>query len=290
MVKRKLFLQKRNRVITFFKISLKKSNHKKFTNCLYSFVVIIAIVGCASNKIPKKKYNQYNYSKNYSYKSDTLRVSIVNPLKCALRIFLSSDDSFISEKFKKMNPIILSSESDTTITLSTKKTKSKIYFSSLLGDPNKKIIYKPIGLPFSRDKKYKIIQGYNGKVSHNNEYSRYAIDFDLKERDTVYAASDGFVVGIVKDYKYGGWGKKWLPYSNFITIYHSKTGLFTQYVHLYYDSSFVKHGDPVKKGQPIGLAGKTGMTNIEHLHFNTLIPVNTAAGLKSVPVDFEKKN
>ncbi|WP_307781534.1 M23 family metallopeptidase [Chryseobacterium sp. NKUCC03_KSP] len=76
------------------------------------------------------------------------------------------------------------------------------------------------------------------------------------------------------------------PYSNFITIYHPKSGLFTQYVHLKKDGSFVKVGDAVKRDQPIGLSGATGFASGEHLHFNVLVP-EKGKTLKSVPFSFE---
>ena len=49
----------------------------------------------------------------------------------------------------------------------------------------------------------------------------------------------------------------------------------------------MKIGDSIKRGQPIALSGKTGQTDIEHLHFNCLIPVNdNVDGMKSIPIEF----
>lgn len=157
---------------------------------------------------------------------------------------------------------------------------------SKFGNVHEKITFKKISLPFPEKRKYMIMQGYNGSYSHNDEYSKYAIDFNLKVNDTVCAADNGVVVGVIKDYKAGGPDKKWKDYANYITLYHPETGLFTQYVHLKYNSSFVNVGDTVRTGQPIGISGKTGWVNRAHLHFNTLIPVENKDGLKSVPVDF----
>jgi len=142
-------------------------------------------------------------------------------------------------------------------------------------------------LPFPKNRSYKIIQGYNGSHSHNTDYSRYAIDFSLKIGDTVCSAADGYVVGVIKDYKLAGKTKEWVDYSNYITIYHPQRGVFTQYVHLIKNGSFVKVGDTVTKGQPIGLSGMTGYTTVPHLHFSVLKP-DKNEGLVSTDFEFEE--
>ena len=162
-----------------------------------------------------------------------------------------------------------------------------IKFNSVLGDLNKEIIKEKFSLPFPKNRAYEIIQGYNGSHSHNTDYSRYAIDFSLKINDTVCSAADGYVVGVIKDYELGGTSEDWLDYSNYITIYHPKSGLFTQYVHLIKNGSFVKVGDTVLKGQPIGLSGMTGYTTVPHLHFNVLDP-DKKEGLVSTDIKFEE--
>ena len=99
-----------------------------------------------------------------------------------------------------------------------------------------------------------------------------------------YDISDS--VGVIDKYKFGGEGDKWRPFGNFITIYEPDSGIFTQYVHLIKNGSLVKVGEKIDSGQPIALSGKTGQTDIEHLHFNCLIPINNNDGLKSIPFEF----
>jgi murein DD-endopeptidase MepM/ murein hydrolase activator NlpD len=72
--------------------------------------------------------------------------------------------------------------------------------------------------------------------------------------DTICSATDGFVVGIVNQYKYGGRRLKWHPFANTITVYDPISGLFTQYAHLVQKGNLVKMGDKVIRGQKIGLA------------------------------------
>ena len=135
-------------------------------------------------------------------------------------------------------------------------------------------------LPFAKGKKYKIIQGFNGKFSHNTERSRYAIDFNLQVGDTVYAAREGTVVKIRDKFKEYG-GRKYISKANKITVVH-KDGTFAAYVHLKYKGVFVQPGDSIKRGQPIGICGLTGFTTTPHLHF-----VVREARNKAIPIYFE---
>ncbi len=71
-----------------------------------------------------------------------------------------------------------------------------------------------------------------------------------------------------------------------LTVYDPRSGFFIQYVHLIENGSFVKLGEKIEIGQPIGLSGMTGQTDTEHIHFNCLVPINNNDGLKSVPFEF----
>lgn len=143
-----------------------------------------------------------------------------------------------------------------------------------------------MNLPFKRGYKYKIIQAYNGSFSHTSEYSKYALDFNLTEGDTICAAADSFVVGVIEGYTRGGRAKKWRDYTNYITVFHPEMNLYTQYVHLMHEGSFVEVGDYVKSEQAIGRSGKTGRTDIEHLHFNVLRANDS--GMQSEQINFKE--
>lgn len=155
-----------------------------------------------------------------------------------------------------------------------------------MGNPNEPVHKKAINLPFRKGNKYKIIQGYNGSFSHTSEYSKYALDFNLNEGDTICAVSNGYVVGVIEGYSRGGKSKRWRDYGNYITMFHPKMNLYTQYVHLMHNGSFVEVGDYVKSEQAIGLSGKTGQTDVEHLHFNVLKPNNS--GMESTRIEFQE--
>jgi hypothetical protein len=250
-------------------------------------MLILIISACTSVKTPLENYAQYEYGKTVSYGDQELHISLTNPLHCPLRVWIFDESGTLQSEFDKRNPILLQARSDTVLTLENlPRFENQLRFSSRLGDPSRPVKETQVALPFPQGKSYKIIQGNNTQYTHNSDMSRYAIDFDLKIRDTIWAATDGYVVGVVDRYRHGGKGDQWKPFGNFITLYDPDSGLFTQYVHLVYKGSLVKVGDKVRCGQPIALSGKTGQTDVEHLHFNTLIPVNSENGLESIPVEF----
>jgi murein DD-endopeptidase MepM/ murein hydrolase activator NlpD len=238
--------------------------------------------------LPKEKFYQFDYSANYSYANDTLKLTIKNPLLCPLRISISSPDKFLRDIVSEFGTVTLNTKSDTIIEYYLKGQKiTEIKFNSVFGDLLKEIVKEKFSLPFPKNRLYKIVQGVNGSHSHNTDFSRYAIDFSLKINDTVCSAADGYVVGVISGYSLGGTTEDWIDYANYITIYHPQCGLFTQYVHLAKNGAFVKVGDTVKKGQPIGLSGMTGYTTVPHLHFNVLKP-NEKDGLVSTDIEFDE--
>ncbi|MEM7297559.1 MAG: M23 family metallopeptidase [Bacteroidota bacterium] len=120
-------------------------------------------------------------------------------------------------------------------------------------------------LPFKKGKKYSVSQGPNGKFSHNNAVSKYAIDFQLEIGEPVHAAREGIVVKVQENYTKAG-GKEFLWKANRIIILH-EDGTTASYVHLDYNGSLVEEGERVEKGQLIGRSGNTGFTRGPHLHF-----------------------
>lgn len=248
------------------------------------FIISFLIISCNSNRIPKIKYQQSAIDINISFINDTLSLFAKNTLHCPYRIFIIdkiNNDILQEFTIPPLDSIHLKNDN-----LSMKKGSLK--YNTAFGNPDEVVIKNQLSLPFPKNKEYRIIQGYNDVFSHNTDYSRHALDFDLKIGDTICSADNGIVVGVIKDYKHGGSSKKWKEndFSNFITIYHPHSGLFTQYVHLRHRGNFVKVGDHINKGEAIGISGMTGFTNTPHLHFNVLIP-KKGKTLISTPIVFE---
>ena len=77
--------------------------------------------------------------------------------------------------------------------------------------------------------------------------------------------SDSFAPNSLQRDCGGDWG-------NHIVIQHPN-GLFTRYAHLYPDSTQVKVGQKVTRGQELGKMGNSGRSDIRHLHFELGIAI-----------------
>ncbi|MDL2307097.1 M23 family metallopeptidase [Desulfovibrio sp. OttesenSCG-928-C06] len=111
-------------------------------------------------------------------------------------------------------------------------------------------------LPLRRPVKGIITSEYGFKRVFNGEprSQHRAVDFRGAEGTPILASADGKVM-LAEEQHYSG---------NFVIIDHG-LGVFSMYAHL---SKFeVKEGDFVKKGQLVGLVGKTGRVTGPHLHF-----------------------
>lgn len=251
-------------------------------------IISIVLLSCKTNKLPTKKYSSFACNIKCDIQNDTLFIKIINTLYCPLRYNLKIEDEKLQVELNKFFPIILKNKKDTLIIIpKMEKTIGKQFnCQTLVGDYTKKIDTIKLDLPFPKNKQHKVIQGNNTNFTHSNDFSRYAIDFDLKTNDTICAATSGYVVGVIDQYNKSGKTKEWYDYANSTTIYDPVSGIFTQYVHLVENGSLVKIGDKVTRGQKIGLSGNTGFSFSEHLHFNCLVPVNNNNGLKSIPIIF----
>ena len=252
-------------------------------------ILLLAITGCWQTSQLEELAFQYQTGSKYELKDSLLKVYIFNPLKCPLRIWVQSENKEVTQFFDAKNPILLNSGKDSVFNLTLKPTKKfEIDFASRFGDIEQKIKNEKVVLPFPKGYTYRVVQGNNTTFTHNNPYSKYAIDFDLQPGDTITAIAPGYVVGVIETYTKGGAHKRWRDNANTITIYHPEMKLFSQYVHLDHQGSFVELGDTVISGESIGLSGMTGYTTTEHLHFSLLKPAQTQAGLESVPMTFEE--
>jgi len=136
-------------------------------------------------------------------------------------------------------------------------------------------------LPYLKQAKYKIIQGYNGTFTHNTFVSRYTLDFNTQIGDTIVASRGGVVLKTIMHHNKQGVSSRFRPYANYIVIYH-RDNTIAQYVHLKQHSNLVKVGDTVKTNQPIALSGFTGLTTEPHLHFGVF--KSNRKGIYSIPI------
>lgn len=259
----------------------------KLTTLTVFLVGSMILLNC--QRLPTERYSQFSLAIDVSHEDDSLRVEVQNTIGCPIHFNLSHSETAIHDKVASGNPYLFEPFETRELIFFIpdweESWESELRKSAGLGvskyfQPDSLAIYQ---LPFPHDKSYKVIQGYEGSFSHNSDFSRYALDFNLQVGDTVCAARDGIVVGMIEGYDVGGKRKKFRPFANFISLYH-EDGVITQYVHLVKDGSFVEVGDSVTAGMPIGISGETGFTSGAHLHFNVLKA--TEEGAVSMPVNF----
>lgn len=250
-------------------------------------VACLLAIGC--QRLPKERYSQFSLGIEVSHENDSLRVEVRNTLACPIHFSLSHSEESIHAKVASGNPYLFDPFETRELTFFIpdweESWESELRKNAGLGAseyfrPDSLAIYQ---LPFPNNKSYKVIQGYGGSFSHTSDFSRYALDFNLQVGDTICAAREGIVVGVIEGYDVGGKKRKYRPFANYISLYH-EDGVITQYVHLVNDGSFVEVGDSVTAGMPIGISGETGFTSGAHLHFNVLKA--TEEGAVSMPVNF----
>ena len=98
---------------------------------------------------------------------------------------------------------------------------------------------------------------------------KHAIDFLVLDGTPILAAGSGMVVEIQEHSDEWGDDVAYRDKLNYLTIQHSATE-FTQYCHLAKNcvrQAGLSVGMAVRAGQAVGMVGKTGLTDRDHLHF-----------------------
>ena len=138
-------------------------------------------------------------------------------------------------------------------------------------------------LPYARGSSYRVLQGYGSSFSHKG-LEAFAVDFDMPEGTPVHAARAGVVARVEESHAIGCWEDGCGRYANYIVILHDD-GTTGEYYHLQKDGALVEVGDPVARGQEIGLSGNTGHTTMPHLHF-AVYRATEWGNTQSIPVRF----
>jgi hypothetical protein len=118
-------------------------------------------------------------------------------------------------------------------------------------------------LPFPAGETRVCTQGRGGE-SHAGPLA-YALDFAMPEGAEICAARAGRVAAVRVDGRGGGPPSDRPPVANYIHVEHAD-GTIGRYLHLKPAGAFVKVGDYVCRGQPLGAAGSTGISSGPHLH------------------------
>ena len=162
-------------------------------------------------------------------------------------------------------------------------------YSVVPGDP--KSIPDPTAInriPFPSGQAYWVSQPFEGKQTHLDQQSRYAIDITMPEGTPVLAVRDGVVMHMEDNFFEGGEKReRYLNKVNLIRVLHAD-GTMSVYAHLKLDSTKVRKGQRVKAGQQLAESGNTGYSSGPHLHF--VIQRNTGGELTAIPFSFTRSN
>jgi len=152
-----------------------------------------------------------------------------------------------------------------TISDIKKPAKFNYSYSTNYGDSNlnhtEEYVYD---LPYRKSNEYKVIQGYNGTFSHTDQN---ALDFEMPEGTDIMTIREGIVVEVIDNNNKTCPEKECVKFNNQIIVYHPD-GTFAEYVHIKQNSSRVKKGDKVVKGQVIAKSGNVGWSTGPHLHLS----------------------
>lgn len=147
------------------------------------------------------------------------------------------------------------------------------------GSPNAKPRDVEYGYPLGT-RELRITQGWGGQHSHGDAENRHAVDFAIDEGTPVLAARAGTVMDIESGFSATGRSATDAGRANYIRIVHDD-GTMALYAHLRTDGVRVRIGQPVRRGDAIGLSGNTGFSAGPHLHF--VVQVNRGMTLESIP-------
>ena len=162
------------------------------------------------------------------------------------------------------------------------RSTASIRCTAVIGDPNVELSSETrYGLPFYPSTAFVVAQGYNGRFSHHDLQSQYAIDFGVPEGTPVVAARAGVVMDVENEFRGHGVNlEKFGDRANYVRILHAD-GSMALYAHLAPDTAIVRPGEKVRAGEFLAKSGSTGFTTGPHLHF--AVQRNAGMELRSIP-------
>ena len=241
--------------------------------CVFFLIVLSGTVLAQKNhfsKVETEKFVNYNYI-NTTHAPVTLNFAR-----------LKKSDLIFSDKPQVCPPLdSLINVITIPIEIANKEDFQINDYVQYQGELGKKVLESDLidyhyELPFAKGKRYKVIQGFNTNFTHKGKLSAYAIDFKIPVGDTIHAARSGRVIRTDDKFE-GHGGKSYRDKANQIIIMHDD-GTLAFYVHLDTNGVLIETGDIVQSGDPIGISGFTGYSNMPHLHFvvrnlDTSIPI-----------------
>lgn len=225
------------------------------------FTVIFIVSICQAQPNAKVYYEEFD--NGYHFYAD-------NEAYCPVSIKIDFSTTNLNIDDGNNNVYVINPQENkqllTTLKVSNKRKanqfsyKSQIIYGDLTLDSYDKNY--PYYLPFKSSNTFNIHQGYNGKLSHQNEN---ALDFTMPIGTPITAVRKGIVVKVIDKNNKNCSKEECKKYNNLILIYHPD-GTFAEYAHIIQHGSEVNVGERISKGQLIGYSGNVGWTTGPHLH------------------------
>ncbi|WP_206196653.1 peptidoglycan DD-metalloendopeptidase family protein [Zooshikella ganghwensis] len=222
-----------------------------------------------SKKLKPKLYIETIDTENF--------LQVENPFFAPVEIEITSE-SFPAGKIIKVIP----AKSIATL-FTSKKSIAAYRVRWLLGDPTANEQAYNYSFPVFSRMPHTITQSFNGPFSHNNTYSRYAVDIGMKVGTYIAAARAGTVVSVKEDYHMSGTSNYFLDKANYVMVMHDD-GTYATYAHILLGTAMVKPGDRVEVGERLARSGSSGFSTGPHLHF--VIHKNIGFKWVSIPFNF----
>ncbi len=222
---------------------------------------------------------------------DRVQLEIANayPVPVTVEIGTSVLENMVGEPPLPHRFVVASASRQPAVTLRVNDNNSEWRYRSwyryCLGPPDPR--HRPPGpyrLPFDPRRTFKVSQGFNGALSHQEKHSRYAVDMPMPIGTPIVCARDGIVAVVEEENVWGGDVKAtFLDKINYIRILHDD-GTMALYGHLRRGTSRVQPGDSVVAGQQISESGNTGYSSGPHLHF--VVQRNSDLDYEAIPFQF----
>lgn len=144
----------------------------------------------------------------------------------------------------------------------------------------------PYRIPVDPVQGTRISQGPDAPLtSHENGFSRYAVDIPVPIGTPILAARAGTVIDTRLGSDRGGAEPTYADEGNYVRVLHDD-GTQALYWHLKQNGVLVRPGARVVEGQKLGLAGNTGYSTAPHLHFAVQVTRVIGDHFEAVSVPF----
>jgi murein DD-endopeptidase MepM/ murein hydrolase activator NlpD len=240
---------------------------------------------------PKPSMSLIKINKDKSSPNQTWILKNPLPVMVEHWLAIKGQAGFVKSVLAKPYEDIQLNTADIDLTSLARKSgvnaRVKLNHYYLLGKPIKVPKQARIPPPFSKNKRFRISQGFKGSYSHTGRGNRFAVDIAMPVGEFVRVVKAGIVADGRDDFSIGGAANYFLDKANHVTIMHDD-GSYGIYAHILYGSMAVEVGDRVSVGQVLARIGSTGYSTGPHLHF--VLRYNSGKGAYSIPFKFQTKD